>query len=372
MSRAHRTRLTVAALVVLAGSFLAFRITTAANPARFTYDRAPGKVVLFLFSPSSQDDFDAMMVHGDGRVLLYSSREQQPPERLGLMLDSKGVEGLLQLAIDHGLAEYDSDDLWEAYFQKSAPAPPFDGPLPTTAILALESFTRSQGDVKNLEKFIRFDNVEATAARYPTISPIQGLAKLRQQMHELIAQARAPGAKPPAEPDFESARFTISRDPKDIVLSITSTGGLRHGSTSIAVYGDGRVALAAGSSLAPENASLLVLDHEEVEALISEAVHHGLLEYDSVSIRARQLLRKRGRPYGAPADAGRTTLVVRLESYSRSSHTSRGVEKEVTMEAPDLAAIGFPEIQEARCIAKLQAFMFNLLREKKKSTRGEI
>lgn len=360
--------LTALGVVIVLGVFCRGAFSTGQGnlSRRFTYDKEPFKVVLFVCSLRSDQMLNSMTVYGNGRVELRTEGDQDLSEHYELLLNHEETEALLRLAVNHGLAEYDSDRIREQQRSNRGPIPQTDGPGVTTVLLSLASYENFPLHFQEVEKIIRLVTPELTSEPITGIPEIRGVAELRRRMIEMFARAKLKNVKPPVEANYGTSSFTFSSDPAEVVLSIASETGLRRRRTSMSIYGDGRTELRVAAGEQVREQYEVSLDYSEVEALLRLAVNHGLVEYDSTNIMARRFRRLQGRPYGGAADASQLKLSLSLESYTRGDYAQRNVEKSIRFYAAGLAARAFPEIKEIQGLAELQRRFFTMLAEAKK------
>ncbi len=360
-------RLVVTVVALMAGTWChcTFGVEPDQPVADFTYETDPAKVILFVCSSRADKGIDSMTVYGNGRVELRAEAAGQVAEEHELSLGDKETEALLRLAVDSGLAEYDSERIRERQLRRSMPPPRTDGQKATTVLLSLASYKDRAG----VEQTVRFESAGLSATT--DIPEIGGVAELRRRMLELHKRAKLENAPKPVEPDYNAASFTFSADPSKVVLSTNSVSGFRRRVTSMVLYGDGRVEIRVEIGGEEKERYEEFLVFAEVEALLRETVSHGLAEYDSTSVRARQYRQRWGRPYSGVEDGSRMAVSLLLETYTRDAYARNGLTRSIQFDTPRIAARAVPEITEIRGLAKLQAGLFSMLDRARMQQRGD-
>ena len=155
---------------------------------------------------------------------------------------------------------------------------------------------------------------------------------------------------------FAEATFSISTSAEVVVLRLHDSAGMVPESSTIEVFGDGRVTQFT-SSLNPDAAKTRAIRRTpaEIEALVRIAVEHGLLESSTEHLRS--LL-------GASSstgvleierfqDAGEMILEIAVESYERAGAQRGPLHKTLKYQAPGGLHHLHPEVSEFAGLAEI-------------------
>jgi hypothetical protein len=151
--------------------------------------------------------------------------------------------------------------------------------------------------------------------------------------------------------------FTISSDPTQAVISVTSSGGLSNDSSRYVIYGDGRFVheshTRSGTLLGSHE---LALPYDEVMDVVSTAVNAGLMDTDATELAGRMnslMQRFPRRAHLIVTDVGHSVFVISLTSYSRSGEAAGAVTKTYKLTAANVLAETYPELPELAGLAQL-------------------
>ena len=146
------------------------------------------RAVLFVAVMSPQTGVNrSMTLYGDGRLVLaelVTSRKVIREREFQLTLEES--RDLVELAIDHRLAEYDETDV-RARELRGKTTTGAEGVLDaTTTILriALDSYSREGHVAEDLEKEIQVYAVKQAARNFPDIIEFQGLKALQDRLYQ--------------------------------------------------------------------------------------------------------------------------------------------------------------------------------------------
>lgn len=170
---------------------------------------------------------------------------------------------------------------------------------------------------------------------------------------------------------FESAEFAFSEDPTAVVLFVNIWSPASFESYSSTLYGDGRLELQVkhvGTDTTLESYETNI-SHQDVQALLRNAVHHGLCEWDGSSVQARILRANNGQPYMAGADGVRVTVMLSLSRYSRGEYSKKDLERIIKLADPSHIAPVFPDIIELQGVSTLGDWAMKAIG---KSRKGDI
>jgi len=162
---------------------------------------------------------------------------------------------------------------------------------------------------------------------------------------------------------LNDAIWTVSTDPTKPLLKI-STSGMDGTRRSALLYGDGRLQLEHNYYGNWEQQ----LSTEEIHAIISIAVTHGLAEWDSETILARQV-HKYGSPFPG-VDGLYVGILLSLESYERGSYKPSGpLSRSFGVRSPRSAAKHFPDWPEYPGIEKLVKWLRDRIEAARKADK---
>lgn len=177
------------AVVITAVLALALGATTPARPKSIQYTASADarRAVLFLAVMSPQTAINrSMTLYGDGRLVLAElGAERQVLREKEFRLSDEESRELLELALDHNLAEYDETDV-RARQLRGKVTPGAEGVIDAaTTILriALDSYSCDGRIVEDLEKEIHVSGVKSAAQRFPDILEFQGLKALQGRLY---------------------------------------------------------------------------------------------------------------------------------------------------------------------------------------------
>lgn len=153
--------------------------------------------------------------------------------------------------------------------------------------------------------------------------------------------------------------YTISRESTQAVLAVKISTG-QTAPWSMTLYGDGRLAMRRhGSDWQVLEETVLELERPEVDALLRIVVDHDLPDYDETDIIARQIRGATDTDFGHAAPYGNIILVeIMLDSYTSRGRTRNDVFTKISINSPKSTAIYYPDIQEFRGIALLEAQLY--------------
>jgi hypothetical protein len=160
--------------------------------------------------------------------------------------------------------------------------------------------------------------------------------------------------------DATSLNFTYSQDAEKVVLFVQTIVPLSAVSKSMTLYGDGRLELARGRSLKPsEETHTVRLTNDEVRALLADAITSGVAEWDSLTIRARQLKETAGAQFSGADDAPTVVVMMSLDALQRGegAEEKRNIRADFRLNDPAYAARFFPEIKEFEGVLSLMQYM---------------
>lgn len=163
-------------------------------------------------------------------------------------------------------------------------------------------------------------------------------------------------AVPQAENPYASAEFTVSSDPKAVVLFVQGHSMMVDETQSMRLFGDGRLELAlSGRSPQPER-RVLQLDESAQQELLAIAVRHGLAEWDTTRIESEKAIVLNGRQR-TTADGYVVSVTLVLETYQRGSLDRSNVRKKMSVSNPDVSVNDFPGVYEFRGLFELQKYL---------------
>lgn len=148
-----------------------------------------------------------------------------------------------------------------------------------------------------------------------------------------------------------SHSFEVSNDASIRVLEVESSGGISMEKTRYELFGDGRLVgltVSGFASGAPQQIFSEQLPLEEFDALISDLVGSGVMEYDAEEMNARM------EEVPLPTDQTTTVFTIRLNEYDgRQASSSSAVEHRFSVHGASVRAQQFPEIREVAALGRL-------------------
>lgn len=166
--------------------------TSRFDTATFTIPDDPSRLVLSVIeSRGAGRRADSLSLFADGRLELRKRSGSTVVEERALRLDREETRSILEVAIRHGLAEWDTLAVEAKIVERTQDnrrreiAPP-DSPL-LTVILRVENYSRGPVELEIVEQKIRLRGPEHQADRPPEIREIQGLsafANFLRGLHE--------------------------------------------------------------------------------------------------------------------------------------------------------------------------------------------
>ncbi len=290
-------------------------------------------------------DGRSMRLYGDGRLNIQTGDD----ERYSRRLDRSRMLEIFRTAVDHGLAEFGPDLLIleigeDAAFRKPCKTPRVEATLRFTA------YDRHGAGANQSTRGI-------CPADYPGIVQSQALADLAAVLEVELSAARREGSIEIPAANYESAKFTLSSDPTELIFSFGRLYGLST-TRSMRLYGDGRLELRniEQGNVTRESFDR-ILDYPDMVELVRIAVDHGFAEWDHDTLRWR-----------SRTDAGGAGGEIHLETYQRGEYTRNNLTRKYQLPDVGLALERYPErIQVQGLKAILQA-----LDDQFEAARGEV
>lgn len=180
--------LLVASLALSSGTE-AKPLESAGDPGdvEFTASTDSQRAVLFVGVMSPQTGMNrSMTLYGDGRLVIAQlGPSRQVIKEKALQLPTDESHELLEIAVNHRLAEYDEADI-RARELRGKTTPGSEGALDATTTIArisLDSYSRDGHATENLEKEIQVYGLKQAALSFPDITEYQGLKALQDRLY---------------------------------------------------------------------------------------------------------------------------------------------------------------------------------------------
>ena len=152
------------------------------------------------------------------------------------------------------------------------------------------------------------------------------------------------------------ATFSISTSAEEVVLRLHDSAGMVPESSTIEVFGDGRITqLTSSADPGAARTREIRRTPAEIEALVRIAAEHGLLESSTEQLRS---LLGTSSSTGILEiehfqDAGETTLEIAIESYERAGAQRGPLHKTLKYQAPGGLHHLHPEVSEFAGLAEI-------------------
>lgn len=193
--RARRRVAGIAAVFALATMVggAAFGSGSAGDELSFEYSDDPAAVVLYLqLFGTGTDSATSYTLYGDGRLQCEKrvARQTRTSER---QLEPRDVRGLLALAIEHGLADWDDTRIESEMAREQPGIDSIVTDAETTSLtIALVRFQRGARVTQDLRKRIRVTAPDLAAKAFPAIREFNGLVQVRVRLESLFAAGLGP------------------------------------------------------------------------------------------------------------------------------------------------------------------------------------
>ncbi len=285
----------------------------------------------------------SMRLYGDGRLEIEAGEESYSRH-----LDRPRMLEIFRHAVDHGLAEFNSDVVME----EIAAIPGPEGHETVSAALKLASYRRATPEAPRSVS-ARLYAPEA----FPEVVQSQALIALVAVLDAEIASARREGSIEVAGADvvFTDATFQVSSDPAQLILKWGS-GGLA-GHQHMELYGDGRLELSTRTDRFRRE-----LTFAEMTALVRIAVDHGLAEWDenAVLTKVREVERGLARRM---SDGTTDSVTLNLASYERGSYQREELQRSISFYNAGMVLDEAPNVLELQGIDALAKFAEEQVRQ---------
>lgn len=315
--------------------------------AEYSIPTEPFRAVLHVTTTDSDGPVRSVTLYGDGSLDLVDGAQGAFTHAIG----RTELERLVEDAVGHGLMELNrmaTQSMERMMAMEAWRGDPLDG-VDVTLFLGVDDYRRDEHRGHRPGRGVHIENLPRDMADFPKLLELRGLAKALSWM-DRVFEVAAPSSGDPD--DFAAAKFTVPSDPDRVVLS------LRQSSMSLRVrklklYGDGKL------ELVDEHLAEYVryLDDTELQAVMSIAIQHGLVEYDELTMAARKWMRFQRRPPPPAADSGNVHVVVSINDYEHAGFEAKKAQSEFSL--PDLYGDTryFPEIPQFRGVAALLRWM---------------
>lgn len=310
-------------------------------PTSFEMSRSSASTVLyFSLSTPSSGSFQAWSIRGDGRVTVTEKTGTIEAKSWETSIPVRELHEIVTQAIDSGLAEWDIEAIAaRSGFQHSLDA--FGRRKEAIVVFQFESLQTANRRCRQCESWIRFEDIEGAARRFPAIREFAGLQGLSIKMSEI---ARMPPSAAPASPPH----YDWPPDPEQLVVEVTSTGFNTGRRGTLKVYGDGRLVAEDGftNGAPPRRSRERQLTDLELQVLRRDLLFS--VECDGSCIQAKLLQAQAGRRM-AIEDGSRGRFTIALRESSRSTIVLR----EIQIDNSHVLAARFPQVLELRALANL-------------------
>lgn len=150
--------------------------------------------------------------------------------------------------------------------------------------------------------------------------------------------------------------FSYSNAPSDVVLFVQSSVPSVGSTTSITLYGDGRLELHRKRWRTGEDRrTSRYLQPHEMRDLLDKVVGYGLAEWDATRIAAEQMKQTGG--FAGSVDGTTVTVMLSLTEYGRGSWSTTNLRKTIEYANPDTAAESYPSIRELQGLTFLWRYL---------------
>jgi len=153
----------------------------------FTASTDPASVVLYVATTApGVAQTRSMTVYGDGRVELVQNRLNKIEAEYSLHFEPAEIDRLLKIAVDHGLAEWETTSIEErqARALDGKPILALDSPI-TYVRLSLQRYTNAGHHYDDVEKKIHFQAVGLASMLSPEIPEFTGLQLLYDELQNM-------------------------------------------------------------------------------------------------------------------------------------------------------------------------------------------
>ncbi|MBZ0102110.1 MAG: hypothetical protein K8I65_08110 [Thermoanaerobaculia bacterium] len=150
--------------------------------------------------------------------------------------------------------------------------------------------------------------------------------------------------------------FSYSEAPSDVVLFVQASASSVGSTTSITLYGDGRLELHRKRWRTGEDRrTSRYLGPQEMLELMERVVEYRLPEWDPTRIAAEQMKQSGG--FSGSFDGTTVTVMISLREYGRGSWSTTNLRKTIEYANPDTAADSYPEIREFQGLTYLWRYL---------------
>lgn len=157
--------------------------------ANFSYNNDPTKVILYVaVGGGMRANKRSMTLYGDGRLQLVEVHGGITGKSHESLLSTAEINRLLRIAVDHGLAEWDSTRIRARLLERSGGnnfSPPEDFPS-VLVLLSIENYEREGYEAEHVEKELRFRGARFFAPHLPSVPEIAGIATLHDELNRLF------------------------------------------------------------------------------------------------------------------------------------------------------------------------------------------
>lgn len=153
----------------------------------------------------------------------------------------------------------------------------------------------------------------------------------------------------------EPATFSYSRDPKAVVLFVGSTVRQIDQTTSVMVFGDGRVEVDR-REWGQHERSEYMMTRTELEELLNLVVSYGLAEFDETRVLMEQK-RSTGQISTSIEDGEAINVTLALTRFERGDWVEKNLRRTFSVDAPEVAVELYPAIREYEGVRKLAVFV---------------
>ncbi len=131
-----------------------------------------------------------MTVYGDGRVELKKTRISRLEESFELRIEPGEIDRLLQVAVDHGLPEWDDTSIEARLARQLGEKHHVASDAASIhVIVALATYERGDLNQDDLKEEIRFRGVQSASELAPDVREFEGLKLLHAELMTLWKQA---------------------------------------------------------------------------------------------------------------------------------------------------------------------------------------
>lgn len=147
-----------------------------------SYETQAAELVLVISTSGGMKGVkETLRIYGNGEVIARSHRGGRQLDEVRSELDEGAILDLVQIAVEHGLAEWDDTEIQARLLEQqsggSRNLSPSDRPT-LTVLLSLQQYSRGDKELGQVEKRIRLRAPRWAVEVYPRILEFRGLALL--------------------------------------------------------------------------------------------------------------------------------------------------------------------------------------------------